>query len=155
MTTNDPFTPIKQRLLDVLANQPDTIVPALAKKIVVASAWILPDMSVNAIEEVIVDLTDLADMATEYGRPDIDDELEEITEALRAELPELPDLPEATGCEVYINFPSGAISGDCFSCNAAEVADALIAVAEALRHCDETPELAGFADNKPYVEGED
>lgn len=50
--------------------------------------------------------------------------------------------------EVYINFNTGEISGDCSGCNAAEVADALVTIAEALRLMDDTPGYVDYDEGK-------
>ncbi len=86
--SNDPFTLIRLRLLAVLDNRPDTIVPSVAKGVVSISAWILPDMSENGIDVVMAGLQGLSGEAEGYGRIDIADELDDIEESLRAELPD-------------------------------------------------------------------
>jgi hypothetical protein len=53
--------------------------------------------------------------------------------------------------EVYINFASGKISGECSGCNAAEVADALVAIATALRMMDDTPDYVDYDEGKISV----
>lgn len=145
MKTNDPFTLLRWRLLAVLDNRPDAIAPHLAKKIVVASARILPDMSVNAIEEAITDLEPLEIIAAEYGRIDISDELEEIIQSLQAKLPAPPESAKPNDCRIGINFLYGNIIGGCSGCTAADVADALIAVAQGLQVLDGTPDYISYA----------
>lgn len=144
----DTFTPIRQRLLAVLNVQPEAIVPVVAKKIVEASAWILPDMSINAIEEVVEDLRSVADLAEWFGCSDISADLNCIARELEAESVE----PNGSKVgEVYIDFRDGEISGNCDGCSAADVADALMTVAEALRMMDETPDYIGFDEGKISV----
>lgn len=152
MTANDPFTPIRRRLLAVLDNRPDAIVPALAKRIVAASGWILPDMSVNAIEEVMVDLMALSDTAAEYGRPDITDELMDIEDSLCAELPQRTSPAKPNNCRIGINFHSGSIGGGCSGCTAADVADALSAIVAELQMMDTTPDYIAYTDKGVAVE---
>lgn len=146
MTTmpNDPFTPIRQRLLAVLANCPDTIVPVVAKDVVTISAYIVPDMSVTAIEEAIVDLTDLSKCAESYGRFDIADELDDIGCLLRNELPSRVVEDEPKDSVFYISFACGTITGNYAGHTVAEVSDSLLSIVAALQLMDDTPDHTTF-----------
>lgn len=146
--TNDPFTPIRQKLLDVLDVRPDAIVLVLAKRIVVVSAKILLDISEDRIKQVMAELRSVAAVAIRYGRSDISAELHCIARELEAELPENPVRPACTVDNLLIDFRGGEISGNCDGCNAAEVADALVRIAEALRDMNYTPNYIGCSKGK-------
>jgi hypothetical protein len=53
--------------------------------------------------------------------------------------------------EIFLDFANGEVSGDISGCNAAEVADALIAIANELRRMDETPSYIDFDEGKVSV----
>jgi hypothetical protein len=50
--------------------------------------------------------------------------------------------------EVYINFDSGEISGNCAGCSAAEVADALAQIVGELQAMDNTPGYVDYDEGK-------
>ena len=139
--SNDPFTPIRQRLLAVLDSRLDAIAPFIAKEVVTISAWILPDMSVNAIEEAMADLQGLSEVASQYGRADIDDELEDVAELLRAELPGPNEF------RLTLNFHDGSLAGGCADCDAADVAEALGEIVAELQRNPNTPARIAFTNH--------
>jgi hypothetical protein len=155
--SNDPFTPIRLRLLAVLDNRPYAIVPILAEGVVALSARIRPEMSEDRIDSVAGDLQNLTNMAEEYGRIDIANELDAVEDLLRADFSDFSEFSqpvESNGSrvgEIYIDFAGGTGSITCDGCNAADVAEALITVAENLRMMDETPDYIGFDEGKISV----
>jgi hypothetical protein len=50
--------------------------------------------------------------------------------------------------EIYVSFAEGSGFIECDGCNAAEMADALIAIAENLRTMDETPGFISYEGGK-------
>jgi hypothetical protein len=53
--------------------------------------------------------------------------------------------------EVHIDFNSGEISGDCSDCTAADVADALVRIAQELRVLPGTPDYINYDEGKIFV----
>jgi len=148
--TSDPFTPIRHRLLAVLDVRPDAIVPTLAKKIIVASAKILPDMSNYMIAMAATELRYAADVAVKYGRSDISVDLRCIACELEVTFHENDNRAAVPVSNISIHFRSGSITGDCTGCSAAEVADALAVVVAALRDLDGPPHYVCYTEG--YIE---
>jgi hypothetical protein len=77
-----PADVVKDRLLAVLLVQPELIVPLLSRKIVVANAGIMPDMSTTQFLQTMDCLADCARIADQSGRDDIAVEIGCIRNAL-------------------------------------------------------------------------
>jgi len=53
--------------------------------------------------------------------------------------------------ELFINFATGDIDGNCSGCNAAQVADALMTIAAALQVMDDTPNYIDYDEGKVFL----
>lgn len=144
-----PCKQIRARLMAMLNDGPETIVPALRTKVLEAHVKLTPDMPGEAVGPVCKILkNDAVELAYAFGRDDLASELGHIVDTLERTRRDCTDTDGSRVSEIYIDFVRGTGTISCEDCSAADVADALTTVARALQAVGETPSYIGFDEGK-------
>ncbi len=149
---NDRVEAIRLKLGALTLSEPDTIVPCLQASLRSLFVRVARDMQGAAMDAVLHDLPAASVLAEMYGRLDIADRLDGIEGELRDIRNGSPEPPESNGVRLGINFTTGGMSGGCSGCTAAEVAEALGAMAADLQSRGVSPTYIAFTSRGVVVE---